>query len=54
MARRRYLGSTRSLLIFLACVSFALGALTTAGSISIGTVSWTDLGLFCGFLSFLF
>jgi hypothetical protein len=47
-------GTSQSLAVFLACVCFALAALTAAGIVSVGKVSWTDLGLFFGFLSFLF
>ena len=47
-------GTGQSLSVFLACVCFALAALTAADVVSVDNVSWTDLGLFFGFLSFLF
>jgi hypothetical protein len=54
MARRGMFGSNKSLLVLVACVCFAIAVLTAAGVVSIEKVSWTDLGLFFGFLSFLF
>ena len=54
MNRRGMFGSNRSILILVACICFALAVLSAAGVISIEKVSWTDLGLFFGFLAFLF
>ncbi len=54
MARNSMLNNPKSILIIVACVSFAIAVLTTAGFLSIGSkIDWTDLGLFFGFLSFL-
>ena len=47
--------SNKSLLILIACICFAIAGLTTAGILSLGgKIDWTDLGLFFGFLSFIF
>jgi len=46
--------SNKSLLILVACICFALAVLTTAAILSIGKIDWTNLGLFFGFLSFIF
>jgi hypothetical protein len=54
MARNRFFSSNKSLLILVACVCFALAVLTSAGILSSGKIDWTDLGLFFGFLSFIF
>jgi hypothetical protein len=45
----------KSMLIIVACICFAIAVLTTAGILSIGSkIDWTDLGLFFGFLAFIF
>jgi hypothetical protein len=55
MARNDMFGSPKSLLILVACVCFAIAVLTVYGTLSIGSkIDWTDLGLFFGFLAFLF
>ncbi len=54
MARNSLFGSNKSLLILVACVCFAIAVLTTAGVVSLGKIDWTDLGLFFGFLAFIF
>lgn len=55
MARNRMFRSNKSLLILVACICFAIAVITTAGILSIGSkIDWTNLGLFFGFLSFLF
>jgi hypothetical protein len=54
MTRRGIFSSNKSLLILVACICFAIAVLSAAGVFSIDKVSWTDLGLFFGFLSFLF
>jgi hypothetical protein len=47
--------TNRALLILVACICFAVAVLTTAGILSIGSkIDWTNLGLFFGFLSFIF
>ena len=47
--------SNKSLLILIACICFAIAVLTTAGILSLGgKIDWTDLGLFFGFLAFIF
>jgi hypothetical protein len=47
--------NNRSLLILLACICFAIAVLTFAGILSIGSkIEWEDLGLFFGFLAFIF
>ena len=47
--------SNKSLLILIACICFAIAVLTTAGVLSLGgKIDWTDLGLFFGFLAFIF
>ncbi len=54
MARSGLFSSNKSILVLVACICFAIAVLTTAGVLSLGKISWTDLGLFFGFLSFLF
>ena len=55
MARNGIFKSNRSILILVACICFAIAVITTAGIISIDAkINWTDLGLFFGFLSFIF
>jgi hypothetical protein len=54
MARSGMFSSNKSILVLVACICFAIAVLTTAGVLSLGKISWTDLGLFFGFLSFLF
>ena len=54
MARSGIFGSNKSLLVLVACVCFAIAVLTAADIVSIGKIDWTALGLFFGFLSFLF
>jgi hypothetical protein len=54
MARHGLLSSNKSILVLVACICFAMAVLSAAGVIRIEKVSWTDLGLFFGFLSFLF
>ena len=49
MARSGLFASNKSLLILVACICFAIGALG-----GIGQINWTDLGLFFGFLAFIF
>jgi hypothetical protein len=52
---RSVYGSPKSILVIVACICFAVAVLTTAGILSIGSkIDWTDLGLFFGFLSFIF
>ena len=46
--------SNKSILILVAVICFAVGVLSTAGVVTIDKVNWTDLGLFFGFLAFLF
>jgi hypothetical protein len=53
MARSGMFSGNKSLLILVACICFALGVLTAAGFVSFDKISWTDLGLFFGFLSFI-
>ncbi len=58
MARNDMLGNPKSLLVLVACVCFAVAVLTAAAvfgpfKIGSGTLDWTDLGLFFGFLSFI-
>ena len=53
MARSGMFSSNKSILLLVACVCFAMGVLTVAGVLSFSKISWTDLGLFFGFLSFL-
>jgi hypothetical protein len=53
MARSGLFSSNRSILILVACICFAIAVLTAAGVLSLGNISWTNLGLFFGFLSFL-
>jgi hypothetical protein len=45
----------KSILIIVACICFAIAVLTFAGILSIGDkIDWQDLGLFFGFLAFIF
>jgi hypothetical protein len=53
MARGMF-SSNKSLLVVAACICFAIAVLTAAGIVTTEKISWTDLGLFFGFLSFLF
>jgi hypothetical protein len=53
MARSGMFSSNKSILLLVACVCFAMAVLTAAGVLSFSKISWTDLGLFFGFLSFL-
>jgi hypothetical protein len=46
--------STKSILILVACICFAIGVLVTLGDVSTDKINWTDLGLFFGFLAFIF
>jgi len=49
------LNNPKSLLVIVACICFAIAVVTTAGILSIGNkIDWTNLGLFFGFLSFIF
>ena len=44
----------KALLIIVACVCFAIGVLVSYGTVTLDAkVNWTDLGLFFGFLSFI-
>jgi hypothetical protein len=54
MARRGIFNSNRSILVLVACICFAIAVLAGAGIVDTGKISWTDLGLFFGFLSFIF
>jgi hypothetical protein len=54
MARTGTFTNPKSLLIVAACVCFAIAVITAAGIITIDAkISWTNLGLFFGFLSFI-
>jgi hypothetical protein len=53
MPRNGMFSSNRSLLVLVACICFAIAFVTRLLSISTGTIDWTDLGLFFGFLSFI-
>jgi hypothetical protein len=45
----------KEILVILACICFAIAVVITAGIIKLDTkIEWTDLGLFFGFLSFIF
>jgi hypothetical protein len=45
----------KALLIIVACICFAIAVLTTYGTITLDAkINWTDLGLFFGFLAFIF
>lgn len=46
--------SNRARLLVLACICFAIAALVSIGSIDTGRIPWTDIGLFFGFLAFLY
>ena len=48
------LKSIKARLLVVACVCFAISALVTIGSVDTGRIPWTDIGLFFGFLSFLY
>lgn len=54
MDRSGIFKSNRSILVLIACICFAIAVLSGAGLFSVDRVDWTDLGLFFGFLSFLF
>jgi hypothetical protein len=55
MARNSMFANPKSVLIIVACICFAIAVLTVAGILSIGSkIDWTDLGLFFGFLAFIF
>lgn len=45
----------KEILVILACICFAIAVVVAAGIVTLDTkIEWTDLGLFFGFLSFLF
>ena len=45
----------KALLIIVACICFAIAALISAGTISLDSkINWPDVGLFFGFLAFIF
>ena len=46
--------SNKSILIIVACICFLINVLNVAGVLSTKSIDWTDLGLFFGFLSFIF
>ena len=48
------LKSNRARLLAVACICFAIAALVSIGSIDTGRIPWTDIGLFFGFLAFLY
>jgi hypothetical protein len=55
MARNGMFNNPKSILIIVACICFAIAVITTAGILSIDAkIAWTDLGLFFGFLAFIF
>jgi hypothetical protein len=54
MARTGMFSSNKSLMIIVACICFAIAVIEGAGLVSTEKIDWTDLGLFFGFLSFLF
>jgi hypothetical protein len=55
MAQDGRFNNPKSILIIVACICFAIAVITTAGIVSIDAkINWTDLGLFFGFLSFIF
>jgi hypothetical protein len=55
MARNGMFSNPKSILIIVACICFAIAVVTAAGILSIDTkIEWTDLGLFFGFLAFIF
>jgi hypothetical protein len=54
MTRTGIFSSNKSLLIIVACICFAIAVLVRAGFVSTDKIDWTDLGLFFGFLSFIF
>jgi hypothetical protein len=55
VARNSMFSNPKSILIIVACICFAIAVLTTAGMLSISDkINWTDLGLFFGFLAFIF
>ena len=45
--------NTKSILVVVAVICFAIGVAVSISILSLGKVDWTDLGLFFGFLSFL-
>jgi hypothetical protein len=50
----RSLNNSKSILILVACICFAIGVLNTLGVVSTDKINWADLGLFFGFLAFIF
>jgi hypothetical protein len=48
------LKSIRARLLVVACICFAISAIASVGSIDTGKIPWTDIGLFFGFLAFLY
>ena len=49
------LKSNKSILVLVACICFAIAVVTHGGWVTLDTkIDWTDLGLFFGFLSFIF
>jgi hypothetical protein len=54
MARSGIFRSNKSILIIVACICFAIAVIEGAGLLSTEKIDWTGLGLFFGFLSFLF
>jgi biotin transporter BioY len=47
--------SNKSLLVLVAVICFAIAVITHAGWVTLDAkIDWTDLGLFFGFLSFIF
>jgi hypothetical protein len=54
MARSGMFRSNRSLCVGVACICFAIAVLVGTGIVTTNKIDWTDLGLFFGFLSFLF
>ena len=52
---RNSMYNPKFVLIVVACICFAIAVLTTAGVLSVGSkIDWTALGLFFGFLAFIF
>jgi hypothetical protein len=50
----RSLNNSKSILIVVACICFAIGVLDTLGVDLTDKINWTDAGLFFGFLAFIF
>jgi hypothetical protein len=49
------LKSNKSILVVVACICFAIAVVTHGGWVTLDAkIDWTDLGLFFGFLSFIF